>query len=232
MMIFFDIDETLIDQRGAESAAARAFLAVYADALGRNYSLAEFCALWRALREKHAPAFLRGVISEHEQRRRRVRELFAHGGRRLSEKEIDRSIELYESHYRQSWRLFDDVRPTLTSLKDFRCGVISNGSTLQQTRKLQQTGIARFFEMILVSQEIGAAKPARAIFHAAARRAGLPPARCIYVGDRLDHDALPSRAIGMRAYWLCRSNHSGPAAVEVIGSLAELIWRLPDRSAA
>ena len=232
MMIFFDIDETLIDQRGAETAAARHFLAVYSARLDHRYSLSEFCALWRALREKHAPAFFSGAISVHEQRRRRVRELFAKAGRSLSDGEVDRCIEVYESHYRRSWRLFDDVRPALAALKAFRCGVISNGSTVQQNDKLQRTGIASFFELVLVSEEIGAAKPRREIFLAACRRAGVGARQCIYVGDRLDHDHLPSRCVGMGAYLLCRHQRNAPAGVDVIGSLTELIWRLPHRSAA
>ena len=232
MMIFFDIDETLIDQRGAEAAAAREFLTVYSADLGHYYSLTEFCVAWRALREKHAPAFLSGAISVHEQRRRRVRDLFAQTGQLLSDAETDLCIEVYESHYRRSWRLFDDVHPALTALKDFRCGVISNGSSIQQKRKLQQTGIAPFFDLVLVSEEIGAAKPEREIFLTACRRAGVPAQHCVYVGDRLDQDTLPSRDAGMRSYWLRRGNPSAPPDIDVIGSLTELPWRLPNRSAA
>jgi len=232
MMIFFDIDETLIDQRAAETAAAQEFLKIYSAELAHRYSLSEFCSLWRALREKHAPAFFSGAISVHEQRRRRVRELFTRAGRSLSDSDTDRRIEVYESHYRRSWRLFDDVRPALTALKSFRCGVISNGSTIQQNRKLRQTGIAPFFELVLVSEEIGAAKPGREIFLAACGRAGVAPRQCIYVGDRLDHDMLPSRGVGMHSCLLCRGNRRAPANIDVIGSLAELCWRLPGRSAA
>ena len=232
MMIFFDIDETLIDQRGSEAAAAQEFLNIYSAELAHYYSPAEFCSLWRALREKHAPAFFSGAISVHEQRRRRVYELFARAGRSLSDNDADRAIEVYESAYRRSWRLFDDVRPALAALKNFRRGVISNGSTLQQNRKLRQTGIAPFFELVLVSEEIGAAKPRREIFLAACRRAAVTPRQCIYVGDRLDHDTLPSRGVGMRPYLLCRGDRRAPANIDVIASLAELCWRLPGRSAA
>jgi putative hydrolase of the HAD superfamily len=232
MMVFFDIDETLLDQRSAEAAAARAFLAVYATELAYPYSTAEFCAVWRWLREKHSPAFFAGTISAHEQRRRRVRELFARSGRSLCDAEADCRIELYESHYRSSWRLFEDVRPALTALGDYRCGVISNGSLLQQRHKLEQTSIASHFELVLVSEEIGAAKPAREIFLAACRRAGVNPSHCVYVGDRFDHDVLPSRAVGMQPYWICRRASSESTAEEVIGSLTDLAFRLRERSAA
>jgi FMN phosphatase YigB (HAD superfamily) len=36
MMIFFDIDQTLINQRKAEAAAARELRAVYQDSLGQS----------------------------------------------------------------------------------------------------------------------------------------------------------------------------------------------------
>ena len=232
MMIFFDIDETLIDQRSAEFAAARRFLKIHGAELGGKYCLEEFCAEWRALREKHAADFLSGAISVQEQRRRRMRELFARSGRSLSDAEADCRIELYERHYRRGWRLFDDVRPALDLLRPFRCGIISNGSSRQQHGKLRRTGIAPYFDPVLVSEEIGVAKPAREIFFAACRRAGVPAQRCVYVGDRLDHDTLASRSAGMRAYWLCRRPQAAPPNVETITSLTELVARLSGRSAA
>jgi len=230
-MIFFDIDETLIDQRRAEAAAAERFLELYGRELDRPYSRAEFCALWRSLREKHAPAFFAGTVSAHEQRRRRMRELFARAGRLLDDAEVDRRIELYESDYRHSWSLFDDVLPALASLRGSRRGIISNGSVAQQTRKLEQTGVARCFELVLVSEEIGAAKPQREIFLAACRRARAEPERCVYVGDRLEQDARASSAAGMRGVWLCRSEPRARGS-DVIGSLTELPSLLRERSAA
>jgi FMN phosphatase YigB (HAD superfamily) len=55
MIIFFDIDETLIDQRRAERAAAERFLEVYGAELG-DRSVERFCARWRALLSRAAPA--------------------------------------------------------------------------------------------------------------------------------------------------------------------------------
>ncbi len=113
MMIFFDIDQTLIDQRKAEAAAARELLAVYHDSLGRNYSVVSFCRIWDFLRDKHARAFFAGVITSQEQRRLRVRELFGRIGWELSDREADDCFALYERHYRRHWTLFDDVLPCL-----------------------------------------------------------------------------------------------------------------------
>ena len=231
MVIFFDIDETLINQKKAEAAAAARLLAAYGDLLDRSCSAAEFCRIWRALREKYAPEFLAGKVSVAEQRRCRMRGLFALYGRRLSVREADRLIEFYESHYRDSWALFDDVLPALQSLDGYRCGIISNGSSRQQKAKIQKTGIGNFFDTIVVSEDIGVAKPHPGIFWTACRRAGAWPQQCYHVGDRLDHDALASRAAGMRSFWLCRDHRSSKTGVDWLGSLTDLSLSLEGRIA-
>ena len=231
MFAFFDIDETLVNQRKAEAAAAHQLLAAYGNLLERSYSLPEFCRLWRFLREKHNRAFFAGRILLQEQRRRRIRELFARDGKALSDAEADTLIEFYEYHYRNNWNLFDDVLPFFESLSGMACGIISNGGTEQQKRKLYQTGIERYFEVVVVSDEIGAAKPQSEIFLAACYQARCAAQQCIYVGDRLKEDALASSAVGMRAFWLDRKNSRTHSKVEVINSLAELSWKLESRVA-
>jgi putative hydrolase of the HAD superfamily len=231
MVIFFDIDETLIDQRRAEAAAAHELLAEYGSLLDRPYSVEQFCRVWRAHREKHAPAFLTGLVSVHENRRRRIRETFQSSRRSPSDAEVDRIIEFYEDHYRSHWTLFDDVLPSLEALDGERCGVISNGSGEQQRLKLERTGIEGYFDVVIISENVGAAKPRRDIFDAACRAARLPAHRCIHVGDRLDHDAIASRAAGMRSLWLRRDVAQQHGDIEVINALHELGWRLQNRIA-
>ena len=206
--------------------AARQLLTFYGDWLDRPYSLAEFCSEWRALREKHNAAFFAGEISLQEQRRRRVRELFARCHKKISECEVDKFFAFYEYQYRKNWTLFDDVLPCFRSLRGFICGIISNGSRAQQRLKLLRAGIARYFDVVVVAEEVGAAKPDREIFLAACEQARCPVERCVYVGDSLDRDALASRAAGMRSFWLDRAGMQKDAPVQTIASLTELGARL------
>src|ERR1051325_865547 len=231
MFIFFDIDGTLIDQRNAESIAVGAMLDAYADLLPRRASIAESCRKWRLLREKHARAFFAGLISIEEQQRRRVREFFAGPNQSIAAAESPRIFDFYESHYRANWKLFDDVLPALQSLRNLAFGIISNGSTEQQIRKLRQLKIEDYFQTVVVSEEAGVAKPQREIFLTACRRAGVAAQRCIYVGDRLDHDAVASRFAGMHSFWLDRRHLRVRTSVEIINSLGELSWRIGDRLA-
>jgi putative hydrolase of the HAD superfamily len=231
LVIFFDIDETLLDQRKAEAAAAVNFLNRYGHWLNRPYALPEFCALWRALREKHVGSFFRREVPLEETRRRRVRELFGSPVRGFSDAEIDAVFAVFEDRYRGAWAPFDDVIPALELLRGHTCGVISNGSAAQQKLKLERTGLARYFQIVVISEETGAAKPAEAIFRAACAAAGALPADCIHVGDRLDHDALAGRAAGLQTFWLNRRGAPHPAEVDVVHSLFDFCRRLEIRVA-
>lgn len=52
----------------------------------------------------------------------------------------------------------------LHSLEGYRLGIISNGKSIQQRAKLSCTNIEKYFEIILISEETGFAKPSVDIF--------------------------------------------------------------------
>jgi putative hydrolase of the HAD superfamily len=223
MVVFFDIDGTLLDQRKAESYAAARFLETYGDRFPRCPTPPEFCSLWRRLREKQNPAFLTGAISSQEKRRLRMRELFSETEPRLSDADVDERVAIYAEHYRLGWTLFDDVRPCLDVLAaSSPLGIISNGSYEQQVRKLRHTGILERFEVIAISEDVGAAKPDRAIFQDACLRARCAPREGVHVGDRLDLDAQAGCQAGLRGIWLDRAHVDPPAPVERIRALTDL----------
>lgn len=77
------------------------------------------------------------------------------------------AMELFEEYQKQlenSWILFDDVVDMLHSLEGYRLGIISNGKSIQQRAKLSCTNIEKYFEIILISEETGFAKPSVDIF--------------------------------------------------------------------
>ncbi len=105
-MIFFDIDETLLDNKSAETTAAMEFHKIYQDIFPESPS--EFARNWRALTEKHVQRYLAGELSFQGQRRERLRELFSHD-RILSDAKADNLFQRYLDAYERSWRLFPDV---------------------------------------------------------------------------------------------------------------------------
>jgi putative hydrolase of the HAD superfamily len=136
-MIFFDIDGTLVDHEKASAAASLVFYDQFAALLGGARE--EFPLLWEATLTRHFKRFCRGEISLIAQRRDRVREVFNDPA--LSDEEVDRRHEAFAQVYESSCCLFDDVLPCLTHLGHSRLGVISNGGTRQQRKKLRQNGL-------------------------------------------------------------------------------------------
>ncbi|MBX6766549.1 MAG: HAD family hydrolase, partial [Actinomadura rubrobrunea] len=67
---------------------------------------------------------------------------------------------------------------------------------------------------VVASSEAGAAKPDPAIFRRACAGLGLAPHAVVYVGDRLDVDALGAASAGLHGVWLDRPREVGCAGDE------------------
>lgn len=123
---------------------------------------------------------------------------------------LPRRRDLYPALARSftDWRnlkVFRDTTPTLRKLqvRGYRLAVISNWEpSLSAT--LDQLGLARYFETIVVSSVEGIWKPDPGLFEVALARLRVPAPQTLYVGDQIDRDALAARAVGMQALLLDR----------------------------
>ena len=92
-----------------------------------------------------------------------------------------------------------DVKPTLVELHKRRyiLGVLAN--TISETEIpawLEADGLAPYFEAVVLSVLLGCRKPDPEIYLEAARRAGVEPSHCAYVGDNPSRDILGARLAG------------------------------------
>ena len=128
-------------------------------------------------------------------------------------------------------RLFAGCAAVLRTLRDrgYRLGVIAN-QVPGTVERLRNWDILQFFDVIAPSAELGVAKPDPAIFLWALQKAGCKPCNAVMIGDRIDNDVLPAKALGMKAVRVL----TGPAKVYrppvdpadlSIRSLSELIDR-------
>lgn len=234
--VLLDIDDTLVDTRGAFAvalaAAASAFLPeVPAD--GRE----EMLRVWRADAGGHYRRYTSGRIGYRDQRRARADELQrVFGGEPLDDDAYERWDELFETGFAGAWAAHEDASEVVDRLlaQGLAVGALSNAGVEYQTAKLRRVGLADRVEVLVGVDTLGVGKPDPAVFHEACRRLGTDPARTAYVGDELDVDALGAVAAGLVGVWVDRP---GPrradvppqdlaaaraAGVHVVGTLAEL----------
>ena len=218
-MIFFDIDGTLIDHASASAAASLNLFDHFAGEI--PFAREEFPTVWETALMKHFNRFCRGEISIWEQRRERIREVFANRG--LTDDESDARYRVFIRHYESLTQPYPDAAPALAQLEGRRLGIISNGAREQQIGKLLRAGLLHHFSTMVFSEDVGLGKPAAEIFLEACRRAGDDPADCIHIGDDLTCDIEASRAVGMTPIWLDRSGgQSHAVSAPRITSLAGL----------
>lgn len=76
-------------------------------------------------------------------------------------------------------------------------GIISNVITEREIPDwLEEDGLTKYFKSVVLSSVFGKRKPDPAIYLEAARRAGVEPKRCAYVGDNFARDVEGTRNSG------------------------------------
>jgi putative hydrolase of the HAD superfamily len=116
------------------------------------------------------------------------------------------------------------VLPTLEALRarGVRCGVLSNWDYRLRTL-LATFDLTNHFDPILISAELGLAKPDPQIFTLACTRAGTIPAETLYIGDDPTLDLHPALSAGLCAYLIDRTGaHAGPRAITSLTQLSTL----------
>ncbi len=124
-------------------------------------------------------------------------------------------------------RLYEDTEPALQILQDAGCrlGVISNAPHDLPDR-LEELGLARYFDAITYSFEVGVEKPHPRIFRTALERLDVPPSRAIHVGDTYGPDILGARGAGMTPILISRSEELPSVDCIAIRSLRDVVSHL------
>lgn len=80
-------------------------------------------------------------------------------------------------------------------------GVLTNGFTEVQYRKLHTTGLDRFIQRMIISDEIGIQKPDMRLFRYAERETGAIPGNTVMVGDNPENDIQGALDAGWHAIY-------------------------------
>jgi putative hydrolase of the HAD superfamily len=224
-MVLFDLDGTLVDHDAAEHAAITGWMSEAGFPATVDGTQSE--RIWHDLAEEALTQHRSGLLTFQGQRRQRITRFLPLMGidtSTMSDAERDTQFLNYLHRYEAAWVAYPDAVDCLTLLKDrYRVAILSNGDQSQQQDKVDRTGLTRLVETVIASSALGVSKPDSAAFTLSAARLGVDPTSVVYVGDRLDSDALAATAADMRGIWLNRTGLAvAPQFVHSIRSLTEL----------
>jgi putative hydrolase of the HAD superfamily len=129
--------------------------------------------------------------------------------------------------------VFSDAAPALDWARRHytKLGLVTNGASCLQREKLAASGFERYFDVIVVSGEVGVGKPAARIYSRTVELLGVPAGAAAMIGDSLERDVEGARAAGLHAVWLNRSRvrPAGPPPpfeIETLRALPEVLATL------
>ena len=110
----------------------------------------------------------------------------------------------------RSWQPFPDTRPALrrTRAAGLRLMIVSNTDRDIVEHSLRHLEVP--FDAVQVAEDVGAYKPADAVFSAALERIGEPPERVLHVAFGFKYDIGPATRAGMQTAWVNRHQEPAP----------------------
>lgn len=224
--LLLDLDDTLVDHRGAADRGLRSWLT----GLGLAHSPAELeghVERWFVLEARHYERAQRREISYTEQRRVRIR-AFLPGWDLADDALADDVFAGFLGCYQAAWRAFDDAATTIDRARraGLPVGILTNGDQAIQTTKLRRTGLLRDDVPVFASSDLPAAKPDPRAYLTACAHLGVDPAATLMVGDSLRHDVVGALNAGLQARLLDRHGRydarTVDGRVEIVRNLADV----------
>ena len=205
--LLFDADGTLFDYDKAERHALGGTFA----ALGLEYE-ARYAEVYRRINGEIWLDFENGRITQERLRTRRFELLFDAIG-------VECDPGEFSSRYLANLALGTDLiagaEKAVESLHG-RVGLvlITNGLADVQRPRFAGSAVGQYFSEVVISEEVGSAKPAQAIFDVAFSRMGFPNKRdVLIVGDSLSSDIKGGSDYGIDTCWFNPEGKRNDSAV-------------------
>ena len=216
--LLFDIDGTLLDFDRAEANALKFTF----DQIGHPFEPSYF-DVYKEINARLWELLEAGRVSSEELRTRRFSQLLE---AIQLQQDPDGMADRYLDNLARQAIPMDGAQEVVSTLSELaRMMLITNGLKDVQRPRLRRSPIGGYFEDIVISEEVGVAKPHPRIFEEAFRRMQQPAKEeVLIIGDSLSSDIKGGLDFGIDTCWL---NVKGRPADPSIPSVYE-IQRLTD----
>ena len=216
--LLFDLDHTLFDFDTSETEAFSAALAGAGIEATNGYH-ERFVSINRALWQRVEV----GELSPNDVRVVRFERLFDEVGVEADARQLADDYLVGLGRYGD---LYPGARDLLDELSDLASlALVSNGIGQVVRDKVERLDLDRYFDAIVISGEVGVAKPHSGFFDIAFEQLGYPDeATTLMIGDSLASDIQGGNDYGIDTCWYAPEIEVEPTHVPTyrVGSLAEI----------
>ena len=230
--VLFDLDGTLIDTAAAERSVWPSLAAIMEEHIP-SVERSSLEPRYVATFDTHWTDYLEGRVDFAEYRLARLREALEPWG--------EVSEDLFDAYYAEKRRTIDVLRPfddtleTLSHVRQagLRSGLLTNGPSWMQRRKLEVTELENEFDAVAISEEIGSSKPEPEAFDIALAMIGCKREQVAMVGDSPAYDIDGAQAAGLAVAVLVAPSEATSGGEEIVisrlGQLLPALGLQPER---
>jgi len=220
--LFFDLDRTLWDFDKNSEEAIRDLYEKHNLQVKLGASFDEFFQEYLGINHDLWAAYRLGQVTKDELRLRRFHHSF---------KEFNYNDPVFALSFNDDYVALCSSKSNLIPhsiealdylAPNYSMHIITNGFVEAQQVKMDNCGLAHYFEEIVVSDGLGYRKPDRRIFDYALEKSGATPENSIMIGDDYVPDVLGAKGIGMDQVYFTKELQKDEDATFVIHSLLEL----------
>ncbi|MGV3661517.1 MAG: HAD-IA family hydrolase [Prosthecobacter sp.] len=219
--LFFDAAGTLIEPAEPVGATYARFAAQHGIQTDAVVVMQAFRAAWKASPPALHPPGQRSADDDRGWWQALVADVFARVlGTPLVEDVLERLFAALYDHFArpEAWVVFEDVLPTLEALSQNHHLLVLSNFDRRLRSILAGHDLSRFFSQIILSSEVGAAKPHPRMFQAALAAAGCAPEECLHVGDDWKCDAEGAECAGIHFFGVQRPGNGLDTLVQKVRS--------------
>jgi len=108
----------------------------------------------------------------------------------------------WDTHFPNCFSIEQNTINIINTIKmHVKVAIITNGTTQRQKAKIRNTNLNNYFDTIIISEEVGFAKPDKRIFELALNKLNVHPEDALFVGDDIEKDIGGCQNADIKGLW-------------------------------
>ena len=208
-VVLFDADDTLFDFKRSETHAFMKTMTEYEDVYDESIHLKAYHEINKRIWKE----FEMGEITQKDLKVERFRRLKDVLGLTFLPEEF---AQRYMHHLSYASFVYPEAEELMKKLQGkYKMAIITNGLTQVQTRRIRNAPLARYFQDVIISEEIGVSKPNPEIFvHTLEKLGHGETGNVLMIGDSLTSDIKGGEDFGMDTCWFNPEGKENKTAIK------------------